>query len=154
MRFYDQITMPPPFKRSKTRRTLDFSDETGHGHVGKTGKTDNNDKDDKNDETGRVEKTDGNDRSDRNDKSDKNDKTDKSDKIDKSEAERRKELSAEEFEVCRKKGTERAFTGALVDNKEAGTYLCRCCDEELFASETKYESHSGWPSFYEPAAPG
>jgi peptide-methionine (R)-S-oxide reductase len=77
-----------------------------------------------------------------------------SDKIDKSEAEWRKELSAEEFEVCRKKGTERAFTGALVDNKEAGTYLCRCCDEELFASETKYESHSGWPSFYEPAAPG
>ena len=71
-------------------------------------------------------------------------------KIDKTDEQWRKELSEEEFEVCRLKGTEAPFTGEYVENKAAGTYLCRCCEAELFASETKYESHSGWPSFWQP----
>lgn len=62
----------------------------------------------------------------------------------------RNKLTPEEFYVCREKGTERAFTGEYWDTKDAGDYLCRCCGEKLFESGTKYDSGSGWPSFYEP----
>ena len=64
----------------------------------------------------------------------------------------RDRLSPEEFHICREKGTERAFTGKYWDKKDAGTYQCRCCGEPLFDSNTKYDSGSGWPSFYEPMA--
>ncbi|WP_373088509.1 peptide-methionine (R)-S-oxide reductase MsrB [Zhongshania sp.] len=72
-------------------------------------------------------------------------------KIVKSEQEWRELLSNEEFQVCRQKGTERAFTGEYNDEKAAGTYKCRCCGLALFASDTKYDSGSGWPSFYQPS---
>ncbi len=72
------------------------------------------------------------------------------DKIEKTDEEWREELSRDEYEVCRLKGTEAPFTGEYVGNKATGTYLCRCCEAELFSSETKYESHSGWPSFWQP----
>jgi peptide-methionine (R)-S-oxide reductase len=62
----------------------------------------------------------------------------------------RDKLTAEEFQVCREKGTERAFTGEYCDSKEEGSYNCRCCGEPLFDSTTKYDSGSGWPSFYQP----
>ncbi len=65
----------------------------------------------------------------------------------------KEQLSAEEFHVCREKGTERAFSGEYWDSKEDGIYNCRCCGEPLFSSETKYDSGSGWPSFYQPANP-
>lgn len=60
-------------------------------------------------------------------------------------------LTPEQYEVTRKKGTERAFTGAYWDDHRKGTYKCVCCGEPLFDSDTKYESGSGWPSFYAPA---
>ncbi len=66
----------------------------------------------------------------------------------------RDKLSADEFRICRKNGTERAFTGEYYDVKLPGFYQCRCCGTELFSSETKYDSGSGWPSFYEPASDG
>ncbi len=71
------------------------------------------------------------------------------DKIIKSDEEWRAELSAEEFAVARKGGTERAFTGRYWDEKASGIYRCVCCDAPLFSSETKYDSGSGWPSFYD-----
>lgn len=71
-------------------------------------------------------------------------------KISKTEEEWKKILSPEKFIVLRKKGTERAFTGKLYHNKEKGVYTCGGCGSELFASDTKYESGSGWPSFWEP----
>lgn len=69
------------------------------------------------------------------------------------EEELRARLSPEQFEVTRRAGTERAFTGAYVDTKEPGIYRCLVCDLELFRSETKYDSGSGWPSFWEPISP-
>ncbi|WP_210412862.1 peptide-methionine (R)-S-oxide reductase MsrB [Leptospira gomenensis] len=70
--------------------------------------------------------------------------------VNKSEEEWKKQLTPEEFRILREKGTERAFTGALYDNHDKGTYVCAACGEPLFSSETKYESGSGWPSFYQP----
>jgi len=71
-------------------------------------------------------------------------------KVTKSEAEWREALSPEEFKVARKGGTERAFTGRYWDTKAAGTYRCVCCDEPLFDADTKYDSGTGWPSFWAP----
>jgi peptide-methionine (R)-S-oxide reductase len=61
-------------------------------------------------------------------------------------------LSDEQFEITQNRGTERAFTGKYVDHKEDGTYRCVCCDAELFSSTHKYDSGSGWPSFWLPLA--
>ena len=72
------------------------------------------------------------------------------DKIVKTDAEWREKLSGEQYHVTREAGTESAFTGKYWDTKDAGLYICACCDAELFDSETKYDSGSGWPSFYEP----
>ena len=71
-------------------------------------------------------------------------------KISKSEQEWRAQLSPEEYEITRNKGTERAFTGQYYENKAEGEYLCKCCQAKLFSSSTKYDSGSGWPSFYQP----
>lgn len=71
-------------------------------------------------------------------------------KVRKSEDEWRRALTPEQYHVTREKGTERAFTGALWDNKEPGAYHCAACGQALFTSDTKFESGSGWPSFYEP----
>ena len=69
--------------------------------------------------------------------------------VQKSEEEWRNELSEEEFEVLIKKGTERPFTGDLLENKETGVYTCAACNNPLFSSNTKFKSGSGWPSFYD-----
>jgi len=61
----------------------------------------------------------------------------------------REQLTADEYRICREKGTERAFTGEFWDKKEAGRYTCKCCGEPLFDSSSKYDSGSGWPSFYQ-----
>lgn len=71
-------------------------------------------------------------------------------KIQKSEKEWQEQLSAEQFHVTRKAGTERAFSGPDWDSKQAGIYHCVCCDTPLFGSETKYDSGTGWPSFFQP----
>ena len=70
--------------------------------------------------------------------------------LQKSEEDWKKELSPEQYEILRKKGTERAGTGKYLHNKETGVYTCAACDYPVFKSTTKYESHSGWPSFTAP----
>ena len=74
-------------------------------------------------------------------------------KIKKSDAEWREVLTDEEYRVMRKKGTERAFTGKYYAYKEDGIYRCGACGQELFSSETKFDSGTGWPSFYAPIGP-
>jgi peptide-methionine (R)-S-oxide reductase len=75
-----------------------------------------------------------------------------SDKISRNDAEWRGQLTPEQYEVCRRKGTEPAFTGRYHDCKEDGIYLCACCGHELFDAKAKYDSGTGWPSFSEPLA--
>ena len=70
----------------------------------------------------------------------------------KTDAEWREQLSDEQFYVTRQAGTERAFSGPYWDSKSQGTYHCICCDEPLFKSDTKYDSGTGWPSFWEPVS--
>lgn len=74
------------------------------------------------------------------------------DKIDLSEAEWRQRLSAEQYYILREAGTERAFSGIYEKNKASGEYHCAGCGQLLFRSETKYDSGSGWPSFFQPVA--
>jgi peptide-methionine (R)-S-oxide reductase len=74
-------------------------------------------------------------------------------KIDKPDDAWRQQLTREQYEVTRRKGTEPPFTGAYWNSKEPGVYRCVCCGQELFRSDTKYDSGTGWPSFYEPASP-
>lgn len=73
-------------------------------------------------------------------------------KVQKSDAEWREQLTREEYNVLRQAGTERPYTGEYVDTKTTGVYRCRACNAELFRSDTKFESHCGWPSFFAPLA--
>jgi peptide-methionine (R)-S-oxide reductase len=74
-------------------------------------------------------------------------------KLEKTDAEWRDQLTPEQYHILREKGTERPFTGALVNNHSDGFYHCAACDAPLFKSGTKFESGSGWPSFFEPLSP-
>lgn len=74
-------------------------------------------------------------------------------KISRTDAEWQAMLSPEQYHVTRRSGTERAYTGKYHDTKTPGTYVCVCCGNPLFSSETKFESGTGWPSFYEPVEP-
>ena len=78
---------------------------------------------------------------------------DPSERVERSEAEWKEMLSPQQYNVTRKKGTERAFTGEYHDNKAKGTYYCVDCGNPLFDSETKFDSGTGWPSFYAPIGP-
>ena len=71
-------------------------------------------------------------------------------KVDRTEEEWRRTLTPEQYRVARQKGTERPFSGEYTASREPGTYLCAACGAELFTSEAKFDSHCGWPSFYEP----
>ena len=71
-------------------------------------------------------------------------------KVSKTDDEWKKQLSQEEYNVCRQKGTEAPFTGIYYNSKEKGTYNCLCCNTKLFSSDTKFDSGTGWPSFYKP----
>lgn len=73
-------------------------------------------------------------------------------RVEKSDAEWRSQLSADEFAIARNKGTERAFCGTLLDNKKDGVYSCVCCGLPLFKSDAKFNSGTGWPSFFQPVA--
>jgi methionine-R-sulfoxide reductase len=73
-------------------------------------------------------------------------------KVVKTDEEWRKQLTKDQYEIARAKGTERAFCGAFFDNHKPGIYYCVCCDLPLFTSETKFDSGTGWPSFFQPVA--
>ena len=73
-----------------------------------------------------------------------------SDKITKTDQQWRDQLSEDEYQVCRKHSTERAFSGEYSDCKQEGSYVCTCCGEPLFSSDTKFDSGTGWPSFWKP----
>src|SRR5690606_22645891 len=73
-----------------------------------------------------------------------------SESINKTDEQWKQQLTPDQYRVLRQKGTEPAFTGPLNDNKQPGVYLCAACGQELFSSDTKYDSGSGWPSFYAP----
>ncbi len=72
-------------------------------------------------------------------------------KVQKTDREWREQLTPEQYKITRKKGTERPFSGKYVDTKDDGTYCCVACGNELFSSDTKFDSRTGWPSFFEPA---
>ncbi len=80
-------------------------------------------------------------------------KRDMATRINKTDQEWREQLTPEQYEVTRRAGTERAFTGKYWDSHDDGMYRCVCCGAELFDSDTKFDSGTGWPSFYEPANP-
>ncbi|MFM7550100.1 MAG: peptide-methionine (R)-S-oxide reductase MsrB [Cyanobacteriota bacterium] len=79
---------------------------------------------------------------------------DEQQKVERSDEDWRAQLTPEHFAVARQGGTERAFTGIYWDNKAKGLYRCVCCGSELFSSDTKFDSGTGWPSFWDGARPG